>query len=384
MILTIFNFICKKSPSVWWGDKLLYKHRAGTVRTNACGDETSTSGNCSEEALTESYGVSRGWFAKKCSGYYNNNKGFTLVELAVVLSMLAVIVAISFDPGVKLIRWMKETATRELLFKLQNAITAVYKSNAWPVDNSNTNTFVFSINGSNYTIANGSSLDAGNLSALEAIASTVSGISISDATRDPMRNAMQIFVSNRLVDAASGINYHVVAIVSPGWDGVLDSSFDATTGSLSLLKDDLGIVVSGFKIQQDNITETNRKIANIRDAYQNYFTSLYLNDASKSIYVNRFARRNNSCIANQFWDSNSIIDNSNCVSNTASSIGLKGAIGASQDAITTAWNREMLVDNSSAATRNPDNTSATPPYTSRVLAELPWGGYLDATVVGQY
>jgi hypothetical protein len=44
----------------------------------------------------------------------------------------------------------------------------------------------------------------------------------------------------------------------------------------------------------------------------------------------------------------------------------------------------MLIDNSSAVTRNPDNTGSTPPYTARVLAELPWGGFLDATVVGEY
>jgi prepilin-type N-terminal cleavage/methylation domain-containing protein len=314
----------------------------------------------------------------------SDNKGFTMVELAVALAALAVIVAISFEPGVRLMRWMKETETKEMLFKLQNAVTAVYKSSAWSIDASDTNTFVFNIRGSAYTLTNGSSSDANNRDALRAIASSVSNIPISDADRDSMRNAMQVFVSNRLVGAASGINYHVVAVVSPGWDGILDSSFNAATGALTLQKDDMGIVVSGFKTQQDNITETNKKLANIRDAYQNYFTSLYLNDASRSIYKDRFARRNNSCGASQFWDAGSLVDNSNCVNNTASSIGLKTAIGASQDAVTTAWWREMRVDNSSTDTRNPDNTGNTPPYTARVLAELPWGGYLDATVTGQY
>ncbi len=314
----------------------------------------------------------------------NNNKGFTMVELAIVLAVLAVLVAISFGPGVKLMRWMQETENKEMLFKLQNAITAVYKANAWSVDNSNTNTFIFSINNIAHTLTNGSSIVINNQNALRAIAASVSGFPISDADRDRMRNEMQVFVSNRLVDAASGINFRVIAIVSIGWDGALNSSFDIATGGLSLQGDDMGIVVSGFKIQQDNIAETNKKLSHIRDAYQNYFTSLFMRDPGRSIHINRFARRDNNCRASRFWDANSLIDNSNCVSNTASGIGLMSAIGASRDAITTAWGREMLVDNSSASTRNPDNTGNTPPYTARVLAELPWGGFLDATVVGQY
>jgi prepilin-type N-terminal cleavage/methylation domain-containing protein len=313
-----------------------------------------------------------------------DNKGLTLVELTVVLAILAVLVAMSFDPGVRLMRWIEETETKKILLKLQNAVTDVYENNAWSVDSSPAAAFTFNFGGSTHVLVNGISTDPGNLNALRAIASSVANIPIGDIERDSMRNPMQVFISNRLVDTALGIHYRVVAIVSPGWDGEFNSSFNIATGALTLQKDDLGMIVSGFSIQQDNIIETNRKLAIIRDAYQNHFTSLFLSDPNRSVHINRFARRNNNCGANQFWDARSFVDNSNCVSNTASGIGLKAAVSASRDAITTAWGREMLIDNSSAVTRNPDNTGSTPPYTARVLAELPWGGFLDATVVGKY
>lgn len=320
----------------------------------------------------------------RTSNNISNNKGFTMVELAIVLAVLAVLVAISFEPGVRLMRWMEETETKKILLKLQNAVTDVYENNAWSVDSSPAAAFTFNFGGNTHVLVNGSSTDPGNLNALRAIASSVANIPVGDIERDSMRNPMQVFISNRLVDTALGIQYRVVAIVSPGWDGDFSSSFDIATGALTLQRDDLGMIVSGFSIQQDNIIETNKKLAIIRDAYQNHFTSLFLSDPNRSIHINRFARRSNNCGANQFWDTRSLVDNSNCVSNTASGIGLKAAVRASRDAITTAWGREMLIDNSSAATRNPDNTGSTPPYTARVLAELPWGGFLDATVVGKY
>jgi Tfp pilus assembly protein PilE len=312
------------------------------------------------------------------------NNGFTLVELVIVLAVLIAIVAMSIGPSVRLIRWMKETDNKDKILNLSKGIEAVYKNNSWTVDESDSSTFIFKINGISYTLSNGLSTAAENSSALKALAST-SNLASNTIEYDAMRNVLQVYVSDRLTDINSSIKYHVIAIVSPGWDSTLNSAFNISSGELTLSGDDTGFLISGFQIQQENMAAANKILENVRDTYQNYFTSLYLNDTNRNVYINRFSGKDTSCAAGQWWDSSSLIDNSVCfASATATNVGLKSALGLSHESVTTPWGRELLVDNGSASSRNPDTVGLIIPYTARLLAEVPWGANIEITVTGNY
>lgn len=312
--------------------------------------------------------------------------GFTLAELVIVLGIIITITVMSMGGWTYLVRWQRETEAKKSLAELQAALQTVYQSSAWSVDSQNSNTFVFFINGTQYTLTNGLATDAGNTTALQAIASN-SSLASSAIAADSMRNPLTVFVSNLLQDSTSGVSYHAVALVSSGWNGTLESTFDQTTGVLSLVGDDIGVIVNGWQYEVSNVQNTLQKMYILRDSYQNYFTQLYLTDAQKNIYIDHFASQNSSCAQDQSWDSASGVSNSACAGGqTMTATGLKAALGLSTDAVTTAWGREMLLDNSSAASRNPDTTGMTIPFTAILNAELPWspGAFLTVTATGLY
>ncbi len=87
-----------------------------------------------------------------------------------------------------------------------------------------------------------------------------------------------------------------------------------------------------------------------------------------------------------WWDSNSQVTNTTCIgeASTTTSAGLVATLGLDPNTITTSWGREVLVDNSSASTRNPNTTGVAVPYTARLLAEVPWGDPITVTVNGLY
>lgn len=316
--------------------------------------------------------------------HFNNQKGFTLVELIVVIGVILAIITMSFGATRELVRWTKEIETKKRFEELRRAIQTVYKQNTWEVDSRNTNTFVFTVNGVQYTLSNGMASDPGNLAALQAIAS-IHGLIHANVDRDSMNQVLLVHVSNRLHDASSGASYRVVAISTPGWDFTNDSLFNQDNGILSISKDDIGFAVSGLQYQIDNIRDTMVNMRIIRDLYQNHFTALFRQSVDKNIFVNRLANRDIHCNVSPHWDQTSQIRNTNCVGNpTMTNVGMAAAFGLTTDSIMSAWGRELRIDNHSASTRNPSTTGLSIPYTALVLAELPWGGNLTVTVNGIY
>ncbi len=318
--------------------------------------------------------------------YVSVQDGFTLIELIVVIGVILSVIAMSLGAARQWMRWMKEIETKRKLESIRKGMETVYRLNAWSIDSTNANTLVLSINGVQYSLTNGPAESSNNLAALQAIAS-ISGIAQNEIGRDSMRHVLQVYVSDRLQDAASGVFYHAAAVVSPGWDGTLDSTFDRNTGVLAVNKDDSGFVITGMQYQIENVNNTLKKMYAIRDLYQNYFTILYMQSADKNVYVNRFANRDSSCSVNPYWDQSSGIRNTNCAggNTTISSVGAASVFGLNQDSIMSAWGREMRLDNHSSSTRNPDTTGLSTPYTAHILADLPWNNaVLEVVVNGVY
>lgn len=323
-------------------------------------------------------------FKRKKDGVLASEEGFTLVEIMLVVTILIVLFALMANPTTNLLKFLRELETKRKLDALQRGIETVYKAHAWEVDSSGEAQFAFTISGTGYVVSSGSASDTDNLAALGAIAS-LSNLATTEIERDSMRQALRVWVSNRLQDASTGVSYHVIAFVSSGWNGELDSSFDAATGVLSVRGDDVGFLVSGLQQEIAFLEETRKMLASVRDAYQNYFTSLYLADSNRSVYIDRFANTGSDCGASSSWDASSGMSNSSCTaSGTATDTGLKTALGLSSENVTTPWGRELLVDNSSASTRNPETVGNETPYTALLSAELPWGGSVVVTVMGIY
>lgn len=314
--------------------------------------------------------------------HVGNESGMTLAEIAIALGLLIAIFAMWIGPSMQLWRWVKENETDRRLKDIRQAMAVIYKQNAWNIDNSNTATLVTVIQGTTYTLAAGRGNDAGNFAAMNAYAS-VANLPNAGIERDAMHAPYYVYVSNRLSDASSGASYHVVSMVSPGWNGIMESSFDAATGVLTLGGDDQGFIFSGLQTQISIMDDAQQKLNLVRDAWQANFTSLFLADATKNIYVYRFAAQSSACAGSQWYGGGAAVTNSACVVNpTLTNTGLAGAIGVG--ALTTGWNRELLIDTHSGSTRNPGTVGQAPPYTARVLAELPWGGNLTATASGLY
>jgi type II secretory pathway pseudopilin PulG len=319
----------------------------------------------------------------------NTADGFTLVELMIVLTVVIALVAMSLGPASRLIRWQKEMQTQQILDSLSSAIGSIYTTNAWEIDTSAATEFKFRFNGKEYTLTPGSGSDAANFDALQAIAA-MANIASSAIDKDAMHQELHIFVSSQLNDSNANVSYHTIAIVSPGWDSVLESTFATDTGILTLSGDDKGVLISGWQYEVNNVQATMAKMGVVRDSYQNYFTSLYMLDTEKNIYVDRFANTDATCASSPNWDSTSGVGNSGCKglpSTYATDIGLKSALGLSEDAVTTAWGREMLIDNAAAnVARNPDVNGLSVPYTATINAEEPWGtgNLLTVTATGLY
>ncbi len=186
-----------------------------------------------------------------------SNHGFTLAELVIVMGILIVIFALLMGPTSKLVKFLRDLETQRKLDALQSGVETIYKANAWSIDSSNGNALNFSVNGVAYSLSTGTSDAGGNLTAMQALA-PVAGLASNDITLDSMHQTFWVGVSNYLNDPTTGIYYHTIAVISPGWDGTLNSSFDPATGFLSLKGDDMGFVVSGFQYQYANLEDAKK------------------------------------------------------------------------------------------------------------------------------
>lgn len=326
--------------------------------------------------------------------FKKRESGFALVELVIALGVLTAIFALTMGSTTKLFRWVKEAENTRKLSDMKSAVSRAYQAQSWAIDADDTATLNLTYNGVAYKLTSGSASTAENKAALQQVAS-YANINARDAESDVLHNAYLVCVSTRQHDTASNAHFHRVAFVSSGYDATLGKADYCETfedfGTLNLAGDDIGFVVSGLQYQINVMNDIRAKLHAIKEAYQNYFASLYLADASRNIYIDRFARTSATCAPSSLWDSSagSVVLNSLCVTHTGgfanlTDTNLKGALGLSDDAVTLLNGKQVLVNNGGAGTRNPSTTGAILPYTAILRAELPWGTFLDVSVVGNY
>lgn len=314
----------------------------------------------------------------------SKQSGFTLIEIIIALFILAMITAMLttyFEPWAE---YKARIDTQNKLAILQEALTDAYRDNAYAIENNP---------GQVITLPNGN-ITPTNVATNTTFAGLMNYASASPATmaRDGYGKALTVFVSDMLSKNIGGttLDYHVIAIVSSGEEsGPVKSTFNASTGALTLAPAETAVLINGYDIQYGLYKTTLDRLDNLSQLYQTYFLSRYMNDPGRSYGVDYFACGDvgGGCGTQAQWDSTGSIQNSQGQPATAAQVNLQSTLGLSNDDVTDAWGNPIYVDNDSSATRNPYNANTsmtTPPFTASIYANLPGGQKLSVTAQGTY
>lgn len=364
--------------------------------------------------------------------------GFTLIEVLIAIGLVALITAMSYPIFDSMLDFGQRETTHTRLLEAANAIKNAYRDNALMVDSSLSGQYFCGVPGACITPAPSNAAPpsatpasqadgAQTAQALQLIAQS-QGLNVERLEVDGYNKYFRYFVSNALSKAngpgGATVYYHVIAIVSSDGKNQLSpgTTFNPSTGQLTLATGDQGVVVSGLPIEQAYYQEAMTQLRALADDYGQFFTSRYLSSNARNPSTDYFSQPDAVDSLNaQSFDSSSPICNSgnnNCgwnfngdpfpgqlgtpVTNTAVVFwdcqpatvlgGFMSSLGLSQSAVTDPWGYPVGVCNGPNATgagvyvRNPSNNNAalqTQPYTAAIVAWAPGGVPLTATVVGQ-
>lgn len=262
--------------------------------------------------------------------------GFTMVELLVAVVVLGVLLSIIYPMFGDYLLASKKAENKRRLLELQVQMTAFAEQNAWDFFSQypQTTTGVLTTPGTcnppaagsvtnnisgfpavpagspsiclfgrsagapaarNAILANGMYTAPGAFNFLGSSASIVSGL-------DAFSNPFRVYVSNPICPTIDGMRvcYRNVAFASLGnritEDGAASHaafdaslSFDVNTGVMTVLNNDADyILFNGFEIARKKAQENKKRIGDLKEAWQTYFSSQFLGSAIRDITVSYF------------------------------------------------------------------------------------------------
>lgn len=306
--------------------------------------------------------------------------GVSLVEVVIavaVVSIMTAVTAVALGPWIAFRQGME---TERRLKELEQAMEAAYRDNALAMEGTSAAELAYP----GGAIADGTVASAATFQAVAGYSSLSSASLAQDGFNRPVR----IRVSPRLSRSVDGATLycHMAAVISGGRNGSLEagSSFDASTGGLTLAGDDKGFVLDGCRLQRELFDLTASRMRRAAEAWERYYESRYLADPGRSVSIDYFGRPGTPA---ERWDPGNGVAHSGGAAAPASALNLGGALGLSAADLADAYGQELLADNSSSLTRNPGNpdpSMASPPYTARVLAALPGGVTFAVSAVSAY
>lgn len=228
--------------------------------------------------------------------------GFTLIEIMVSLAVVTLMAALLYPGFGYAVRFVQRVQTQARLRTLETAVTQAYSANAINVDGfGGAGTVYFPTGGTAY----GYPFTTGAAATLSPSGTWVFqpgfvylsqhyGEAAEDYALDAFHKPLEVFVSNTLYATWSGypVYYHVLAFVSSDGRARFDpgTTFNPTTGKLTLGGHDLGVVISGLSIETGLYEQTLQTMREIASAYGAYFTSLYLNSVNRDPSVDYFSQ----------------------------------------------------------------------------------------------
>ena len=299
--------------------------------------------------------------------------GFTLVELLIALVTLTLMLSLMAPSLGPFINYDQRKTTGRKLEQIRAAMLLGYRDNAFVMEGSAAQQLTF--NG--VTIENGAVAAAGAGGTFSGLA-RYSQLSPDQMVVDGYNRRVQVFVTNRLSRPVHGQNvfFHMAAVVSGGENGALHASttFDANTGILTLAGDDMGVVVDGFEVQRELFDLTFKRMSRVADAYQSYFQARYLSDPARDISIDYFAATQPDGTTSSRWDGGGTFRTSAGAGAGLGTLNADVALGMSAAEYVDGWGNTIMVDNSSALVRHPNNATVsmqTPPYSARIGTTLP-------------
>lgn len=317
----------------------------------------------------------------------SNQKGFTLVEIMIVMSLITIISMLLLSPLGSWLAFSRTTSNDRKLQDLKSAISRYYELNAMAIDSAAATTpATLGVVTSNMVAAGGTC--AQDLATYQGL-----GMLLSDtpqqASLDAYKNPWCIFVSAPQTVSRDGatLTFRNVAIISTGENGVIDAGTSVSAAgviTLSPTGDDKGIMLSGEDIQYQKLSQTLAKMQRIANTYEIYFTTRYLANASRDMSIDYFT--------NEVDTTGSVASTAGVFKPVSTQLSNLGVVGV--DALT-AWeannNIELGNYNESVngiTVRSP-NTTGTGifPYTTILRARVPsptGTTYVAKVVVGNY
>lgn len=322
--------------------------------------------------------------------FRRTQSGFTLIEILVALAILTIISVVLLSSLAPWMDFKHELDTQDKLNDIQQGLVAYYEANAFAIDSN-----PGSVLGGFTTNAPAGGPNAYCSTELPAFSTASSYFSNSAQylSVDGYKQNWCVFVSPPLSATVDGIIlwYHNIAFVSAGKNGHLDAgtSMDSS-GVLHTSGDDVGVLISGYPIEQAKMTATLSRMHEINQAYSTYFTSRYLAYADRDVTRDYFSSK---------WDTSSA--GASLVGDTAgnwadASTLLQSPLGLGPSDTVSDWeaNNSIQVGNDtesqgSVQVRSPDTTgSGSLPYTALLRAQVPsptgTSEYLLSTVIGNY
>jgi len=315
--------------------------------------------------------------------------GFTMAEMMFAVAIASILIMAIHQATAPSMAYMGKRETQNRLDDLRAALNQAYIDHAQTIDAQAGAVFTTAQGTINPVIPNDEGRCDPATTTFDPIARYLP-TSAAASTRDGHGQGLCVFISERLLITRMLINYeyHVIAIVSPGFDGAIDpSTVLSEDGVLTLGGDDRGVVVDGSLIVGDQIAQAQRQIDQAARALEDYFYTRYQSNASRDIAVYYFANRNRANEVSGAFDTNGIVANTRGVARPITDFGNHAQLGLGVSDVTDPWGNVLQFDNSSNAVRNPEAATAgmrSAPFTARVSTQLPNGALLERTVVGTY
>lgn len=372
-------------------------------------------------------------------------KGFTLVEIVIAIALVLMITAVVTQGLGPWIKFKQRLETEQNFKDLVQATTALYKANAYNIDNTDP---VGTAPPSPTSIGPNGALSlptasapanqfqtdctAGDPADTTSIKETLRPLqpylskSVLELAQDGFNNKICVLVSKRQYRDVNGARlfYHSVAFISRGDNTTLDAGttfVDNGAGmTLTLAGDDTGQMVDGFKIALENYQVTLTRLQKLTLAYETYFHIRYLTKSDRDISINYFYANNTS----NNGDPGDILNGDTGPTAPETRLSLGGTwvhasfdnvidpIGASSSRYSSilgvgdsegrdAWGKPLLVDNRSPRVKSGElNAIKTqPPFSAAFGALLPGSGacadspnspgsicvtYISSNAVGKY
>ncbi len=329
-----------------------------------------------------------------------DKKGFTIVELLIVTVTLIVLTAVMSKGLDKLYKWYEKQETEKRLQAIEEGLEAYYKNQAFLIDSNSDSQLPIQWPGTNTTTTVNNNTEIGKTNIASLFARGYIPLSPAEISKDGFGYPFKIYISKRLNSGL--VQYKVIAIVSPGSNGVFETNFNVNDGTLTVNGDDMAIVVDGETIEYNKYQSTLKRMKKYVSYLSDFFFLAYSSDPTKNIAIDHFinARRGRSAPSSQQEAEDELVDlngfpnscnlSANCLA-TPQQMGINIGSGSIIEQ-TSDWyvsgnqnQTYIYIDNDGNNVRSPDNPNSemsTPPYTARVVTNTPWGSQIILTAVG--